>query len=256
MAASSARPRQKALYSGLIVLSLLLGGCGSTSRAASQPVAATAGLHLIHPGYLTVGSDATGPPMEFRRNGRYLGADIDLANALARTLNLKGVTIVDRPFNTLIRRLQHGQFDVIISSMNDTAGRREIIDFVDYMRADEAILVRKSSPIYATSYGWLCGRSVGVYTGSVEWEQLKAASAHCTKPILILASTDNPFQQFLAGRTEAYTADLSEAALELRSILISVLPGRPSILVKITASACYQATSPYARHWRTPSAGS
>lgn len=220
--------RPMALCSSFIGLSLLLGGCGSASGAVSQQAADTAGLHLIHPGYLTVGTDATGPPMESRRNGRYRGADIDLADALSRTLNLHGVKIVDRPFNTLIQALQHRQFDVIISSMNDTAGRREIIYFVDYMRADEAIVVRKNSLIYATSYGWLCGRSVGVYEGSVEWEQLEAASARCHKPILIRASTGNPFKQFfLTRQTEAYTADLTEAVLELKGYPDLRLAGPP-----------------------------
>jgi polar amino acid transport system substrate-binding protein len=199
------------------VLTCILGaiGGGSAFAASSNP------LHLMQPGYLTVGSDTTYPPMESvdKQTGKYVGADIDLAQALAKAMGLKGAKIVNNSFNTIQPALFRHKFDVIMSSMSDTPARRQKIAFVDYMRGDEAIVVRKSSNIHANSYAGMCGQTVSVESATTELDGLNAANAHCSKKINIKQYTydTDAFEALMSGHSDAYTGDYVVAAQYVKS---------------------------------------
>jgi polar amino acid transport system substrate-binding protein len=144
--------------------------------------------------------------------GSYVGADIDLANALAKAMGLSGARIVNTSFNSIIPALHRRNFDIIMSSMNDTPARRKQINFVDYMslKHSEAVLVPRSSPIKLASYHGLCGRSVAVQSGTVEKDDLDTANKSCgSAKINIKQYTldTDAFQAMVAGHADAYTAD-------------------------------------------------
>jgi polar amino acid transport system substrate-binding protein len=148
------------------------------------------------------------------KSGQYVGADIDLAEALARAMGLRGAVIVNNSFDTIQPALFRHKFDVIMSSMSDTPARRQKIAFVDYMRGDEAIVVRKSSGIHANSYAGMCGHSVSVESATTELDGLNAANAHCAKKINIkqFKFDTDAFQAFMSGHADAYTGDYVVAA--------------------------------------------
>jgi polar amino acid transport system substrate-binding protein len=174
---------RSSLAAGLCLLALAIPDV-SIVRAQAHG-ASTPHLTLIHPGYLTVGSHPAYPPMESvdKRTGRFVGVDIDLAGALAKTMGLKGSKIVNNSFQTMQSGLFHHKFDVVMSSMSDTPARRKTMAFVDYMRGEEAIVARKSSGIHGSSYAALCGRVVSVEAGTTELDGLKKANQHCGKKI-------------------------------------------------------------------------
>ncbi len=202
----------------IAVCALLMFACASgignpIAQAASHP-SSTAHLTLIHPGYLSVGSDTTYPPMESKdlQHGGYKGADVDLANALARAMGLKGARIIPTTFSSIIPALQRRNFDVIMSSMNDTPERRKQITFVDYMRltAAEAILVPSHSSIHTNSYAGVCGHTISVQAGTAELDDLNTANKSCKSKIDIKSynlDTD-AFQALASGHVDAYTTDL------------------------------------------------
>jgi polar amino acid transport system substrate-binding protein len=200
-------------------LALAFVGVVSLAWVSPAPGATAVGanpLHLVKAGYLTVGSDTTYPPMESvdKKTGKYVGADIDLAQALAKAMGLKGAVIVNNSFDTIQPALFRHRFDVIMSSMSDTADRRKKIAFVDYMKGNMAIVVRKSSGIHANSYAGMCGHSVSVESGTTELFGMEAANKHCAKQIDIKqfkADTD-AFQAFMSGHADAYTGDYVVAA--------------------------------------------
>lgn len=211
------------LLSAVAVLALAAMN-GASVHASSNHVPGNArhaagNLHLVKPGYLSVGSDTSYPPMESadtKHPGTYIGADIDLANALARAMGLKGARIVPTSFDSIIPALQRGNFDIIMSSMNDTPVRRKQINFIDYMRlnAAEAILVSKGSSIHGQGFGALCGHTVAVESGTVELDGLHAAAKHCGHKKMTIksytADTD-AFNAFASGHADAYTTDLPVA---------------------------------------------
>jgi polar amino acid transport system substrate-binding protein len=141
---------------------------------------------------------------------QYVGADIDLANALAKAMGLKGAIIKSASFDSLIPSLQAHRFDVIMSSMNDTPERAKQVDFVDYMTATMGVLVKKGSTVKANSFSALCGDSVAVERGTVEQQDLTSANNSCSSKINILVSTadTDAYQAFNSGHAQAYTSDL------------------------------------------------
>lgn len=211
-----------------IIVALLLVGfataaVGSRPMLAASHASRAAGLTLIHPGYLSVGSDTTYPPMESKdlQHGGYKGADIDLANALAHAMGLKGARIVPTVFASIIPALQRHNFDVIMSSMNDTPDRSKQISFVDYMRltAAEAILVPKNSSLHAGGYAGICGHTISVQQGTAELDDLNAANKKCKSKIDIKSySLDtDAFQALASGHVDAYTTDLPVALFYLKA---------------------------------------
>jgi polar amino acid transport system substrate-binding protein len=221
----------------LLAATLLLSGCGSSNSASPTATPKTSGgntanMGLINPGYLTVGTDASYPPMEsssITNPGQYVGADIDLANALAKAMGLQGAKIVNNSFDTIIPALQRKRFDVVMSSMNDTPAREKQVAFVDYMRASEGIVVTKSSGIHATSYSGMCGKSVAVESGTTELSGLQAANKNCSTPISIkqyTADTD-AFQAFRSGHAQAYSGDLPVCLQYVKKNSSLVMAGKP-----------------------------
>jgi polar amino acid transport system substrate-binding protein len=216
------------LLSLALVLAVALGACGgnnasstkpSQSQAKSNKTAASGTsnhLGLVNPGYLTVGTDASYPPMESKdpQTQQYVGADIDLANALASAMGLKGAKIFNASFDSLIPSLQAKRFDVIMSSMNDTPERAKRVAFVDYMTATMGILVKKGSPIKANSFSALCGHTVAVERGTVEQQDLMSANNSCSSKIqTVVTTTDtDAYQSFNSGHADAYTSDLPVVA--------------------------------------------
>jgi polar amino acid transport system substrate-binding protein len=205
---------------------------GGISQAAAHANRSSNPLHLLNSQYLTVGTDATYPPMESRNTstGQIVGADVDLANALAKAMGLKGAKMVDNTFSTIIPALtDRHRFDVIMSSMNDTPLRAKVISFVDYMKASEAIVVNKSSNIHANGYAGVCGKTVAVENGTTELDGLNAANKACQSKINIksFAADTDAFNAFASGHADAYTGDLPVALLYVKMHSSIRLAGKP-----------------------------
>jgi polar amino acid transport system substrate-binding protein len=222
------------IAAGLLLVTVAAMGRDNHAVFAAPQAAYATHLTLIHPGFLSVGSDTTYPPMESKdlQHGGYKGADIELANALARAMGLKGARIVPTTFSSIIPALQRRNFDVIMSSMNDTPERRKQITFVDYMRltAAEAILVPSSSSLHASGYAGICGHSIAVEAGTAELDDLNAANKSCKSKIDIKSySLDtDAFQALASGHVDSYTSDLPVALFYIKAHTGAVrLAGRP-----------------------------
>lgn len=210
------RSRFRFVTAALVTGALLVTVPGSASFASGMirhsHKKSSAHLKLVTPGVLSVGSDTTYPPMEFSdvgHPGQYKGADVDIANALAKHMGLKGAKFISGGFDSLLSSLQAGRFDVIISAMNDTPARRKIVNYVDYMTAAEGILVPAGSKIRANAYTGLCHQTVSAQRGSTELYGLQAAEKKCHNSIHILGYVEDTeaYQAFISGHATAYTTD-------------------------------------------------
>ena len=172
----------------LVVLSLLLAACGTSTTTVTGPPAnpatpaVAAPNDLITPGVLTVGSDTTYPPQEYidTATGKAIGFDVDLITAIAQRMGLQA-KIVTTKFDTIVDDEAARRFDVVISALFITAERQKKVDFVPYFKAGESLLVQAGNPLNIKSLADLCGRNVGVQTGTAEQDELKAASGACVK---------------------------------------------------------------------------
>jgi membrane-bound lytic murein transglycosylase MltF len=68
--------------------------------------------------------EPTFPPFEFTENDKYIGFDIDLANAIGEKMGTK-VEVKSLGFDALIPALRSGQIDMIASGMDATPERQK-----------------------------------------------------------------------------------------------------------------------------------
>lgn len=178
---------------GAIAMSAALVGCGqaATTTPKKSPSSTTAqevvSLHNELPasiksqGYLTMATDATvgAPFASFAANNKTIvGLDIDLAQAIGKTLGVK-VHVVNTPFDTFIPGLQAGRYDFSVSVMLDTHAREKVVTFVDFIKDGSGFLVKKGSQYSNLTLAKLCGLKVGALDGSVEANDLATQSTKC-----------------------------------------------------------------------------
>ncbi|MEP7299615.1 MAG: transporter substrate-binding domain-containing protein [Burkholderiales bacterium] len=113
---------------------------------------------------LRVATDATFPPMEFVKDGKRTGFDIELTEALVTAMGRK-IEWVDIDFKGLIPALVSKRVDLAMSAIYITDERRKLVDFSDpYFAGGLVVLTSKSSAI--KSLKDLDGRRVSVQVGT------------------------------------------------------------------------------------------
>ncbi|MEJ1978267.1 MAG: ABC transporter substrate-binding protein [Acetobacteraceae bacterium] len=162
------------------------------------------------PGQITWGLAATFPPFEFVENGKPVGFDVDLADAIAKKMDLQS-TITTYDFKGLIPAMLGHRMDAIISGMYENAQRREVADFIAYIKVGNQIVVRNGNPLKLDSRLSLCGKRVAAPVGTAFEVAAKLIATECVaggKPDVTLLS--------LAGTTTcalALTQDRADAII-------------------------------------------
>jgi ABC-type amino acid transport substrate-binding protein len=124
-------------------------------------------------GKLHVGIEMAFPPMEFHDElNKPVGADVEIAEALAKALGVE-VEWVNMDFDGLIKAVESGQVDVLISAMTITPEREASIDFVPYLEMGSGILVIMGNPKRIRRPVDLCGRTVALQEGTSQIEAVK-----------------------------------------------------------------------------------
>ena len=127
---------------------------------------------------LYVGTNAEFYPFEYLEDGKIVGFDAELIEAIGKKLN-KEIIWKNIAFDGLLPALQSKKIDVIIAGMTATPERKKFVNFSDpYFVSNQMIIVntddKKSKDI--TSYETLPNHSVGVvlgYTGDVAVSKLE-----------------------------------------------------------------------------------
>lgn len=102
-------------------------------------------------GTLTMATNAYFPPYEFYENGKVVGIDADMAQALADKLGKK-LVIEDMEFDSIITAVQSGKADIGVAGMTVTPDRLKNIDFsVSYTTSKQVIVVRDNEAIAKNS---------------------------------------------------------------------------------------------------------
>lgn len=115
---------------------------------------------------ITVGTDATWPPMEFVNEDRELvGFDIDLMNAIADAAGFE-VEFQNTAWDGIFAGLGAGEYDAVISSVTITEERQETMDFsMPYINAGQVLIVQSETD-GVTELSDLTGESVGAQIGT------------------------------------------------------------------------------------------
>ena len=186
-------------------------GPGGESGGVVPAIAATLPADIKSTGKLVIGVNVPYAPNEFKNSaGEIVGFDVDLINAVAKTL---GLTPEYREllFEDIIPAVQRGELNVGMSSFTDTLERQELVDFVTYFEAGTLWAQRTGSGIDPNAG---CGLRVGMTPGSThETVEIPAKSDQCVAaglaPVeaVVYARQDELTTALIAGEIDAMSAD-------------------------------------------------
>jgi len=178
----------------------------ATSVLAATASAAPAGKTIVFC------SDTTYPPMESLQGGKAVGADVDIANAVAKQLG-GTAQIKTTGFDVIIPALLAKKCDAIISAMTDTPARAKQVDFADYVNVGMSLMVKKGNPSGVTGLASLSGKGVAVEAATTEKATLDATNKTFAKQgkkpitIKIYPADTSAAAALLSGKVDAYFAD-------------------------------------------------
>lgn len=116
---------------------------------------------------ITVAVSADNPPYEFIQDGKIVGLDIDIINAIGEVLG-KEVVIKNLDFPGLLPALSSNNVDMVISAISATEERKKSFDFSDvYATSTMSVLYRKEEAIQSVVD--LSNKVIGAQLGTT-WE--------------------------------------------------------------------------------------
>jgi polar amino acid transport system substrate-binding protein len=190
------------------------GPTNSTVEVKPQKVdAIAAGVpeQIRKSGKLVVGVTIPYTPNEFKdADGKIVGFDVDLVNAVASTLGLTA-EYRESDFAKIIPSIEGGTFDVGMSSFTDTKEREQQVDFVTYFSAGSQWAQRAGAGIDPNN---ACGKKVSAMAASTQvTDELPAKSKACVdagRPeiqILTFDGQDAVTNAVVLGQADAMSAD-------------------------------------------------
>ncbi len=146
-----------------------------------------------------------------------IGIEPDILKAAGRCLGFT-FSYSKLDFAGLIPALQAGRIQVIAAGMYASDERTKQVDFVQYMKAGEASLVRAGNPRSLRSLTDVCGVTAAEIVGTVENEMLGQQSETCKRdgkpPVTALQfqSNDRAYSALAQGRADILLTDAGVAS--------------------------------------------
>lgn len=186
------------LAAGALAAAFVFTGCGGGSGEKAAP-APGGGQKIVR-----VGAETTYPPFEFTEGDKYVGFDIDLADAIISEMGGK-MEFKSMGFDALIPALQSGQIDLIASGMDVTPEREKQVTFSDvyFDKSGKVIIVDKAND---QIHDWadLKGKVVGAQVGTKQVEFAAEAGASQVKQF---DSNSQAFMELRAKTVDAVVID-------------------------------------------------
>jgi polar amino acid transport system substrate-binding protein len=211
-----------------VTLALAAAGCAnnedtdSGSGGAQPSASGTAGFNLDNvkkddalaqqvdskissDGKLVVGTDPTYEPSEFKQNGKIVGFDVDLGDAIAKKLGLTA-DFEESKFDAILPALGT-RYEIGMSSFTDNPQREKVVDFVTYYSAGTQWASK--DPNFNPDNA--CGKKVAVQTGTVQdTDDLPARQKKCGGNAIQVQrydAQDEATNAVVLGKAEAVLAD-------------------------------------------------
>jgi serine/threonine protein kinase len=178
---------------------------------AVPEIAATVPERIKSTGRLVIGVNVPYAPNEFKdSSGQIVGFDVDLMNAVAKTLGLKP-DYRETGFEAIIPSIRAGDFHVGMSSFTDTRDREGSADFITYFQAGTLWAQKVGAGVDPDN---ACGLRVGVQYATIqETEEIPAKSQACTEAgnaaieKVVYVSQDDLNAALIGGEVDAMSAD-------------------------------------------------
>ena len=208
----------------LAVALLTASGCTatlSTGERATTAEADAAALRALVPGemraagVLVVGSDLVFEPMEFLKDGKPAGFDLDLAQAIADRLGLR-LEFRQTDWGKLLDQVQSRDIDLAMASITDKAARQQLVTFVDYLHVGSSIVVGQQVR-EVTGLADLCGLRLAVQVETMYQDMAEDIAAHCPagRALKIVVVPNTPRDAVQAGQADAFMNDYPVAVADV-----------------------------------------
>ena len=171
---------------GALAAVLAVSGCGGNRDKAKSGDAAKSGV----PSIVRVGAETTFPPFEFTKDDKYVGFDLDLAEAVIKQMGSK-MEFKSMGFDALIPAVQSGQIDMI-ASFSD----------VYFDKNGFVIIVNKDNDSLK-DWADLEGKKVGAQVGTEPVKMIQEAKGEVKQ----LDSNAQAFMELRAKTLDAFVVD-------------------------------------------------
>lgn len=157
--------------------------------------------------------DPTFPPFESKlANGKLIGFDIDLGNALCAEMKVK-CTWMESNFDSMVPGLKARKFDAVLSDMGITEERLKQIDFTQPLYNTPVQLVgHKGAGLLPTAES-LKGKRIGMEQGSIQERYAKAKWQPYGIDVISYENQSLVESDLVAGRIDAVFTDGAQASL-------------------------------------------
>ena len=181
------------------MLLTMLAACGSSGKTLEG---------IRKDGTLVVATSPDFPPFEYLEDGKVVGIEVDILNAVCKELGV-ALEIQQMDFDSVIPGVQAGKFTLGASGITATEERKKNVDFTDaYFMASQAIVVTADSSI--ASKADLAGKKISVQTGTT-------AEDYCMSngyEVLAFTANNDAAAALSAGKVDAWVVD-NEVAVVL-----------------------------------------
>lgn len=153
-----------------------------------------------------VGVDNTYPPFEFTQNGKLVGIDVDLINAIAKDQDFN-IEVEQMDFSGIIPAMQAKMLDIGMGGMSITDKRKETVDFSDPYFAAGVSLVVADNNQDINSLDDLSGKKVVVKNGTVGAAFANSHNDEYGYSIIQVSDSASMFQEVTNGTADALMED-------------------------------------------------
>jgi polar amino acid transport system substrate-binding protein len=187
----------------LAAMMLILSACGTEKADGEKEAKANEGkLELVKKGALTFSMTGQYPPLNFKKDGKLTGFDVEIGTEIAKRIGLEANPVTN-PWETIIQGLKANKYDAIIGSMTATPERDKQVDFTNpyYLSGAQIFVAEGNTDIQSKED--LKGKSIGVIQAST-WKDMAEDLSDQVKGY----PTDvNALQDLELGRLDAVITD-------------------------------------------------
>lgn len=191
--------RKLAIFLIMIMIAFSISACSSKPEAGSESKPAAGQKY-------TFGVDATYPPFEFEKDGKYVGIDIDLLNAIAKAEGFE-VEIKPMNFKGIIPAITAKQLDGGIAGISITDERKKVVDFSEpYYEAGLSLVVREDNTTI-TKPEDLKGKKIAIKKGTTGAKFADELAKKYGATVTYFDSSPAMFQEVVNGNADVTIED-------------------------------------------------
>ena len=180
----------------------------ASSVRADPKIAAMVPRAAKADGKLTIGSNLYYAPADFKQGETPVGYEMDVMRAVAARMGLD-LEIQESSFDSILPRIPK-RYEAGASAFTITNERTANFNMIQYYEVGTSWAVAAGNPSKFTP-GSICGRTIGVQTGTLQDETVAKTAKKCHKQPTIQRydAQENVTLALSGGKIEAMTADSS-----------------------------------------------